>query len=190
MGLSDVGQGDVLRNEWPGIILELLIIIRFVLFDQIRRWHNDRPKSLAVLAQRSTCLSGRRPCRDRVVGDLSSPSDRMLARFFTGLHPLLFLSLATYQPKLTPSQSIVADRHVMAHNIILPISVAKPSNCCCQSYKKISNDLDTNARLGRGGNQGSIGHLVFRRVPQQQSVPFTRHRQCPPGSPNLLSAEF
>ena len=24
----------------------------------------------------------------------------MLARFFTGLHPLLFLSLATYQPKL------------------------------------------------------------------------------------------
>jgi len=62
---------------------------------------------------------------------------------------------------------------------ILPISVAKPSNCCCQSYKKISNDLDTNARLGRGGNQREYRHLVFRRVPQQQSVPFTRHRQCP-----------
>jgi len=35
MGLGDVGQGDVLRNEWPGIILnkfELLInhSIRFI----------------------------------------------------------------------------------------------------------------------------------------------------------------
>jgi len=54
MGLGDVGQGDVLRNEWPGIILNYGPIIRFVLFDQIRRWHNDRPKSLAVLEQRST----------------------------------------------------------------------------------------------------------------------------------------